>query len=1043
MVNPVHIVSIGLAAAFLMSLAGKRQQNILAYFLMIAVGAMSFISLQWLMEIYSGGAGREVFTAGFKPPFAINLRMTMDEAVLTSIINIFGLFSIIYLFDTFKKANNHLLSIFIIYLMGLNVMVMTRDLFNLFVFLEIVAIATAGMMIMSSDKKGISAGFKFLIASSVISGLLLLGTLFGYTYTGTLNIDMMQALPLIKGGAVALFLIVVALVLETKPFPANGWALDLYTSANHGVGAMLSVLSAPAIMFVVYKMLPVIPQDWQLVISFFGIITFAASNYLAIRQENIRRMLGYSSVAQGGLLLATVGLADYLGGSFYFVALGFLLTNLFAKAGLFWLGGIVNSDNMNKWGILRKKPVLLLLFGIFAAALAGLPPFPAFFAKWELVMQLGAGEGWGWIAIMLIGSLFEIAFLFKWVGRVFKAENEENAPANFAMHKQIPALLLGAGIIAASYFFIDYLNFNLTFVLIPLLAIAAFFVIDYAPAFIKNILLIGALSFYGYMIYPELQGDIMKLVFAGIFLIGGVLTLFPGFSAKGARKGFYPFAAMTIFGLLMLVNPADNLTFFMGWELMALGSFILILRGKMAEKPAFRYMLFSAGGAYVMMAAFAMLNNISGAEFFGNINIPANTAGIIFALLAIAFMLKAAAIGLHIWLPGAYAEAEDDATPLVSGVLINSGVLGLVLLVTSFGPQTLFGYDILHIMGWIGAITAIGGNMLAIYEEDMKRLIAYSSVGAMGYIIFALAINTKLGLLIALYYTILHFIYKTMLFISAAGVMHRTKTRNMYEMGGLIKSMPLSFIVVLIGIITLAGMPPLAGFAGKWMFYNAIILKEWYIQGAMIFFSGIVAFLYLYKLISSVFLGQLKDNHRKVKEAPFYYIIPQLILVMAIMVLSVQPQWLMQPLSTIIPASFAGEALQWDGNLATLSTGYWNAFTIMSVVMAMFGILFLWLVYHSRKAQKVKQFNIVFAAEKPFRPETTHVSYNIFAAYKKALGWMVTPLATRFWERLSDIFTAIADKFRTWYTGNGQTYALHLLIYAFILYIAISGGKLL
>ena len=333
--------------------------------------------------------------------------------------------------------------------------------------------------------------------------------------------------------------------------------------------------------------------------------------------------------------------------------------------------------------------------------------------------------------------------------------------------------------------------------------------------------------------------------------------------------------------------------------------------------------------------------------------------------------------------------------------------------------------------------------MLAIYEEDMKRLIAYSSVGAMGYIIFALAMNTKLGLLIALYYMVLHFIYKTMLFLSAAGVIYRTKTRNMYEMGGLIKSMPLSFIVVLIGIITLAGMPPLAGFAGKWMFYNAVAMKGWYLQGTMVFFSGIVAFLYLYKLIASVFLGQLKDKHRRVKEAPLAYLLPQFILVMAIMAMSVAPQLLLGPLADIIPSTVPGETLHWDGSLATTSFGYWSAFSIMSVVVVMFAVLLLWLIYHSRRAQKVKQFNIVFAAEKPFRPETTHVSYNMFAGYKKALGFLMTPLATRFWTGVSDWTGAIADKLRTWYTGNGQTYAMHLLIYAFVLYLLISGGKIL
>jgi formate hydrogenlyase subunit 3/multisubunit Na+/H+ antiporter MnhD subunit len=500
---------------------------------------------------------------------------------------------------------------------------------------------------------------------------------------------------------------------------------------------------------------------------------------------------------------------------------------------------------------------------------------------------------------------------------------------------------------------------------------------------------------------------------------------------------------MTVYGLIMLVHPADNLSFFLGWELMALGSYMLILRGKNAAEAALRYMLFSAGGAYLMLAAFGLLSFKAGDVFFGSLGGVVAGGGVLFILFALAFMLKAAAIGLHIWLPGAYSEAEDDATPLVSGVLINAGILGLFWLVTAFGPQQLFGFNIYYVMGWIGAFTALAGNMLAIYEEDMKRLIAYSSVGAMGYIIFALAMNTKLGLLIALYYMVLHFIYKTMLFQSAAGVIYRTKTRNMYEMGGLIKSMPLSFIVVLIGIITVAGMPPLAGFAGKWMFYNAVMINGWYLQGAVVFFSGIVAFLYLYKLIASVFLGQLKDKYRRVKEAPFAYMLPQVIFMIAIMVLSVAPGVLMKPLATLIPASVPGETLSWSGTLASTSFGYLNAFAIMSIVVVMFAVLLGWLLYHSRKAQKVKQFNIVYAAERPFRPETTHISYNMFAGYKKALGFLMTPLATRFWSGVSEWSEAIADKIRTWYTGNGQTYALHLLIYAIILYFSISGGKLL
>ena len=969
--------------------------------------------------------------------------MGINEAVLTTMVNLFGLLSIIYLFDIFIKSGKHILSIFIIFILGLNVVIMTRDLFNLFVFLEITSLATAGLMIMSQNSRSISAGFKFMIASSIISALLLLGTIFAYAYASTLNIDFMGSLTAIKGGALALFFIIAALLLESKPFPANGWALDMYESANHAVGGALSSATAPAILFVIYKIMPILPEGWHSPIAILGLITFAASNFLATRQDNVRRMLGYSSLAQGGLMLAVVTMASYFEGKFWLIIIGFLLTNFFAKAGLFWIGGMIGSDKKCEWGILRKKPILLFLFGVFVAALAGMPPFPSFFAKWEMIMMLADGNGWLLISLILLGSIFEISFLFKWLGRVFHTEKPASGETHYNWFKQLPVILFGIGLLVTSGLMIKYLDFNSLFVLVPLIIIAAFFIIDFLPAFIKNILLIASLAAYGYYIYPSISSNLIEILFMAVFLVGGILTLIPGFVAKGSRAGFYPFAAMTIYGLIMLVHPADNLSFFMGWELMALGSYMLILRGKKAEDAAMRYMIFSAGGAYLMLAAFGLLWQIAGVKFFGNIGGTVQGAGLVFVLLALAFMLKSAAIGLHIWLPGAYSEAEDDATPLISGVLINSGVLGLFWIATSFGPQQLFGYDIYYIMGWIGAITAIGGNMLAIYEEDIKRLIAYSSIGAMGYIIFALAINSRMGLLIALYYMVLHFIYKTMLFISAAGVIYRTKTRKMYEMGGLIKSMPLSFIVVLIGIITLAGMPPLAGFAGKWMFYNAVLMKEWYIQGTMVFFSGIVAFLYLYKLIASVFLGQLKDNHRRLREAPLSYLIPQFIFVIAIMVLSVQPRLLLEPLGLIISDYVPGEIISWDGNLASTSFGYWNAFSVMSVVVVMFATILGWLIYHSRKAQKVKQFNIVFAAEKPFRPETSHVSYNMFAGYRKALGFLVTPLATRFWTGVSEWSEAIADKLRTWYTGNGQTYALHLLIYALILYLSISGGKIL
>jgi NADH:ubiquinone oxidoreductase subunit 5 (subunit L)/multisubunit Na+/H+ antiporter MnhA subunit len=129
-----------------------------------------------------------------------------------------------------------------------------------------------------------------------------------------------------------------------------------------------------------------------------------------------------------------------------------------------------------------------------------------------------------------------------------------------------------------------------------------------------------------------------------------------------------------------------------------------------------------------------------------------------------------------------------------------------------------------------------------------------------------------LGWLMALMFVINHYIYKAMLFLAIGGVAKRTGTRDMYRMGGLITLMPLSFIATLIGIIAVSGVPPLSGFGGRWIFYNAILSSDQRLPMVILFLAGPIAFLYLFRLIHTVFLGQLKDELRRVKEAPFWIV---------------------------------------------------------------------------------------------------------------------------------------------------------------------------
>ena len=1037
MVAPIHIISTALAVAFAIGILGKLGKNVALSLILSTLGFMTFVSAQWFISFLMNNTAPEIiFTAGFTPPISINLRMGLHESFFTLLISGIGFLSGIYFIDSFREKSKNVMTIFLVLIMALNVVVMTRDIFNLFVFLEISSIATAGLILLDDNLKSAQAGFKYLIATGLISGILLLGIIFSYYFVGSLNIDDLVAsnFGALKGGGVVVFLILLSVILELKPFPANGWALDVYQGANPGISAVISAASASAGIFVLSKLLPIGNEYFLHILSMIGMLTFIGSNLLGLIQKNATRLLGYSSIGQIGLMMTVLGLSPLLGNKTPFILFGILITHSLAKVGLFWLAGIVKADNIKDWSVLRKNSFLLFLMGTFLFALVGFPPFPSFFAKWELIMQLANTGNFVWISLILVGSFIEGIYLFRWFGFVVK-ENNDNLPKfSTKINKLIPVSIVGFGLYVVGYYTGLQIPESAIISYLPLLFIAILFAIDFLPVVIKNSISILALAYYSYTIMPEyFENDMLRFIFVGIFLIGGILTFIAGYAYKGKRKGFYPVALIMYVGLVQIIQAENLLQFFFGWELMTVGSYFLIIRGKKSMPHALSYILFSIGGAYAILAGFALAQAGQMSLSLDVLSTMTSNISIVIVLIMIGFLTKTAILGLHIWLPGAHGEAESDVSPMVSAVLLKAGVFGLIILFAA--TRNYFELDsIVYILGWVGAITALIGNLAASFQEDAKRLLAYSSIAQLGYIVFGLAMMTHLGWLAAFTYSVNHFMYKAVLFLTIGAVVLRVGTHNMYEMGGLIKKMPFAFIAVLIGIIALSGVPPLSGFAGKWLLYNAIILKGWYIQGAIALFGGIIAFLYLFKLISSVFLGQLKDNHRNVKEISIWFIIPIYTLIIGLMIFAAKPEWVLQPMGDIIAQYFPEGGLNWDGGMATTEIGYWHGTHIMIIVGVMFVILFSWLALLSRKAQKVKQFNIVYSAERPFKPETTHVSHNIYAGYNKALGFLVIPWITSFWMFLRDLIHDFSDFIKRIYSGNGQTYLIHMMLYVVVIY---------
>ena len=1047
MVNPIYIFIIALGAGFLLSLFDKIGRSVAMLIFFATLASMAFISGQWLFALLGGAETQMIFTAGFNPPFSINLRMGLEESFFTLMSNLLGLFSGIYLIEKLRGEKVYAMILFLMMIMGINGLIMTRDLFNLFVFLEITSIATYSIIGIERNLKSLSAGFKYMLAGGIASSFFLIGTIYLYRLTGTLNIDYMivaKSMVAGKAGFIALFLLLSAIIIELKPFPANGWALDIYESVNSGIVTIIASGTSAAMIFVVYKISPLLNSDLLITTAGIGLTTFIFSNLLGLKQDNPKRLLGYSSIGQIGLIVAAYTLlvnAGFAQNSKIVILIvgGLFINHFIAKAGLFWIAGILKKDNLEEWSIIRKNPILLFIFGVFVIALVGLPPFPGFFAKWQLVITFAENGLNLWTALILLGSFFEAIYLFRWLGKVLKTETTENLKV--AINQWIPLIISSLGILVIGGYLstIIMAGTSLSILYLPVLFVLFLFAIDFLPVFIKNTLVILVGSYYTYLIIPQLHG--YRVMFGIIFLIGGILLLIPGYMKKGKRLGFYPMAVIMYAGMAGLLISTNTLQFFTSWELMTLGSYFLIIRGKKSEPHALSYMLFSLGGAFVMLFGMGLLYSVNGHTFaISSLANITQSVGVIYILLAVGFLSKMATVGLHIWLPGAHGEAETDVSPMVSAILLKAGMFGMVILMSAVQSPKLGGVNIAYVLGWLGAITVFIGNLLAIYQEDAKRLLAYSSVGNLGYVLFGLALMTHLGWLTSITYALNHFLFKALLFLAIGGVVMRVKTKNMYEMGGLITKMPFSFISVLIGIIVLAGIPPLSGFGGKWLTYNAVLEKGWYFQGFVVLIGGLIAFLYCFRLIYAVFLGQLKDENRNVKEAPIPLLIPQFIIIIVIMVFSAYPGFVLKPVGNFLMEYFPNGALTWEGGTAITEFGYWNGSWIFRISGTTFMLIFLWLMFINRKAQKVKQFNIVYAAERPSRPELTHVGYNFFAHYRKALGSLSQPYVTRFWDILSDFTHSSSDFIRKIYSGNGQTYILHIIVFIVVIYFISFGG---
>ena len=293
---------------------------------------------------------------------------------------------------------------------------------------------------------------------------------------------------------------------------------------------------------------------------------------------------------------------------------------------------------------------------------------------------------------------------------------------------------------------------------------------------------------------------------------------------------YFFFSILTVF-MALVVTAGNLITFMLTWEIMSLSSFFLVIYNYEAEenrKAGYLYFVFSQVGAMFILAAFGIIYAHTGNFGFADAATLTDTAKIIvFVLAFIGLGSKAGIFPFHVWLPHAHPAAPSHISAVMSGVMIKTGIYGIIRIYVMLDWHTpLFG----HLVLIAGMISGILGIVYALGQRDLKRLLAYSSVENIGIILIGLGIGMTgvaagnpvmavLGFAGGLLHVLNHSIYKSLLFMGAGMVLHKTGTCTINLLGGLIKRMKITGTTFLIGSLAISGLPPLNGFVSEFLVY--------------------------------------------------------------------------------------------------------------------------------------------------------------------------------------------------------------------------------
>jgi NADH-quinone oxidoreductase subunit M len=365
------------------------------------------------------------------------------------------------------------------------------------------------------------------------------------------------------------------------------------------------------------------------------------------------------------------------------------------------------------------------------------------------------------------------------------------------------------------------------------------------------------------------------------------------YAATGGSPGLLQVAlACNVVSMLLLLCSADLLGLFISWELVSWASFLLMASaGGAAVRHALHYLVYAVAGGMAVLAGIALVYVATGSLSFDAFvaSLSGLSAGRLWLLLLLfggGFAVKMGLLPLHLWQARAYADTPGPGSAFLGAISSRMGLFGILLVLVQLAGLARFAglvlpltpFTALDLLAWVAAFTIILPTFTALRQTDARRLLAWHGIGQGGYMLLGVVMGDALGSAGGLMHVFNHATYQAALFFSVSAVVYRTGTSDLDQLGGLVTRMPISFTAMLIGIIGLAGLPPMNGFVSKWLIYQSLIREG----HPLLFIAAVIGtlgtILSVYKLIHNMFLGQLRVEHEHIREAPWSMTLPMILL---------------------------------------------------------------------------------------------------------------------------------------------------------------------